>query len=133
MQRETPAADAAEGLRRWASGEPLVRHLRTVLPALAEAGDRPGLFVDAAATPWIDVEGDLRVSVLRLWSVAIDGSRTLVGQVQATASRDGDRRLRAYVHRPEMFHTEEQAGEDAWFLQVLDAHYERGGAPLALA
>lgn len=105
--------------------------LKTQLPALPEQGaPDDGLYVEARKTPGLVVNGELRVSVLRVVSVNEEGQR-LVGQVQAVHEVDNPLstwQLRLYTHEPEHFQTEKVEGAEAWFVELLELHYRKTDA-----
>lgn len=115
--------------------------LVTLVDQLTEIDQAPtqdaaeGLYIDTASAPGITVNGELRVSVARIHSVTADGQR-LVGQVQASLVVDHPLRswdLRFYVHVPEHFHTKEFEEANAWFLRMLELHYEEAEEQLTVA
>jgi hypothetical protein len=129
--RPASARDPVLGLREWADAHPLVRHLRGALPVLPDGpGAAVGIYRESAPAPWITIGGETRFSVLRVVSVAPDGTRRLVGQLHATETPLGIYRMRHYVNRPEMFHTSEADDEDSWWIEILEEHYSRGAPPL---
>lgn len=128
--------DAIARLRDWGLGHPLVLELMaTLTPATDAVPDREQLVWEATSVPGLVVNGERRVSILRLSSRA-DGTERLVGQVQVLERTD-DPLSRAsvalYVHAPERAWTCHVEDTDAWFIRVLEAHYERAQGPVALA
>ncbi len=129
---ETPG----QFLRAWGNLHPTVSSLRGQLPAYPKQNARdikPGLYVDGERAPWVAVRGEVRVSLIRLVSVDKDGRHHLLGQVQATANEhalDVSTTLRYYVHQPAGVIAREVQDESKWWLDILNAHYAIGGAPL---
>lgn len=127
-------SDIAARLRYHARQHPTVASLLRDLPALpAEGTPEPGLYTETRATPGITVNGELRVSVLRLYSVTAEGKQ-LVGQLQATRVLDhplASWRLHHYLHVPKFFATVRCEDETSWFMRVLEVHYRDEGADVA--
>ena len=123
-------------LRAWGRSHPTLRSLTTLLPSYpTERADplTPGLYVDHQRTPWVAVRGEIRVSLARLISVTPQGKHQLVGQVQVTAIESdvsASVTLRFYIHQPAGVIAREVAAEAEWWINVLDAHYALGGAPV---
>ncbi|MGH7338035.1 MAG: hypothetical protein ACREI7_10675, partial [Myxococcota bacterium] len=110
---------------------PTIAWLASGLPLLPKEGNaEPGLYVDLEHAPAVALEGRVRVSVLRLFSVT-DGKPVLVGQVQATrdyTKDEGEWQMHRFVHIPAFFVSLELNDDADWFLRVLDMHYGAGGA-----
>lgn len=127
----TSTSEKAADLRRKANDHPTVASVKAQLPEMPEEGTpSDGLYVEARKTPGIVVNGELRVSVLRLISVGPEGRR-LVGQVQATREVDHPLtswELNLYTHDPEFFQTERVEDDQAWFVDVLEHHYAKADA-----
>lgn len=116
----------ADTLRSKALDHPTVARLTEQLTPLPESEDpQPGLYVETKETPGLVVNGELRVSVARLFTIGEDGKR-LIGQIQAVRSIDhplATWEIRTYTHTPEHFHTERVEDPQAWFVDVLESHY----------
>lgn len=127
----TSTSEKAANLRSKAHEHPTVASVKTQLPELPQEGTpEDGLYVEARKTPGIVVNGELRVSVLRLISVGPEGRR-LVGQIQATREVDhplSSWELKLYSHEPEFFQTDLVDDEQAWFVSVLERHYAKADA-----
>lgn len=126
---DTAISQKANVLRSKALDHPTVQRLTDQLDAL-EDGAEPGLYVDASPAPGMVVNGELRVSVVRVHSVDEDGE-SLVGQIQAVREVDHPLdtwSLKLYWHEPEHFCTEEVEEAESWFVQVLDQHYRTSEA-----
>ena len=125
----------AEWLRQQAREHPVVKELLERLPAFRgpKAPHEPGLFVDAEEAPSISVRREMRVSVVRLFSINGTDAQ-LVAQVQVTSSAADSKlwALRFYIHAPSQFLTKEVHDHDTWWLSVLERHYGRGGPPVAI-
>lgn len=121
-----------EDLRARASDHPVLVGLQDTLPEYREHADlEPGLYFDGRPAPGIKLNQEYRVSVARIYSVTEEGT-SMVGQCQVTAHVvNGSRtwRVRWYAHAPQQFWTCSLEDVNAWWLQVLDRHFERGGAP----
>ncbi|MDX1611182.1 MAG: hypothetical protein R3185_02350 [Candidatus Thermoplasmatota archaeon] len=123
--------DDAARLRASALNHPTVLSLGRDLPSLPREGPvEPGLYLDKSKVPGILVNGEVRVSLARIFSVDPSGKRQLIGQVQATRVRDHPLEtweLRYYVHVHKFYATHKVDDETQWFLQVLEQHYKAGG------
>lgn len=115
-----------DALRTKALDHPTVARLTEQLPSLPRDGSpKPGLYVETKETPGLVVNGELRVSVARLFTADEEGKH-LVGQIQAVRSIDhplATWEIRTYTHTPEHFHTEHVDDHQAWFMNVLESHY----------
>lgn len=125
----------AEWLRAQAREHPVVKELLARLPAFRgpKAAHEPGLYVDSEDAPSISVKREIRISLVRLFSV--NGTDIqLIGQIQATTSPSDPKlwALRFYLHAPTQFLTKEIHDHNTWWLGVLDRHYSRGAPPVAL-
>lgn len=124
-----------EWLRAQAREHPVVKELLAKLPAFRgpRATHEPGIYVDAEEAPSISVKREMRVSILRVFSVGPSDVQ-LVGQIQVTTSPSDQKlwALRFYVHAPTQFLTKEIHDHDTWWLGVLERHYARGGPPVAI-
>lgn len=122
-----PTSEMAAKLRSKAREHPTVATLDAQLPTLPESGaPDQGLYIETRKTPGLTVNGELRVSVARIKSVGPDGPR-LVGQIQAVRAVDHPLEsweLRLFEHEPEYFSTERHDDPEAWFVRLLDLHYE---------
>lgn len=127
-------AERTKALRRWAIRQPPLLATIATLPDRDEGPSDGSLCWEARAVPGVQLEGTVRVSVLRVRSLA--GRRPLlVGQIQACSEADDplpERELRWYLHRPARGVTSQAPSRDAWFTGLLDAHYELGGAVVEL-
>lgn len=115
----------ADALRSKALDHPTVTRLVDQLPALPETPE-PGLYVETSKAPGLVVNGELRVSVARIFTVDEEG-KTLIGQVQAVREVDhplAEWHLRTYKHTPKHFHTEQVDDVQSWFVGVLEQHYK---------
>lgn len=120
-------SEIAETLRTKASQHPTVARLTSQLEDFGDGPEETGLYISTSKTPGITVNGEIRVSVARLYSVD-EGDRQLVGQLQATREVDhplATWELKFYAHSPENFHTNEMEKTEQWFVRVLDLHYQR--------
>lgn len=131
-----PAETPGQFLRAWGNLHPTLSSLRGMLkpyPAEGSRASSPGLYLDSQRAPWVAVRGEIRVSLARIICVGSDGRHHLLGQVQATANEgalDSSCTLRFYLHQPAGVIAREMPDEAVWWLDVLDAHYRFGGAPL---
>lgn len=125
----------AEWLRAQAREHPVVKELLQRLPAFrgAKAVHEPGIYVDADEAPSISVKREMRVSILRVFSVGTSDVQ-LVGQIQVSTSASDQKlwALRFYLHAPTQFLTREIHDHDTWWLGLLERHYARGGPPVAV-
>lgn len=123
-----------EALRRWALSRPDVLHLGAELaPASDPASEDRGLAWEARPAPALVGQGSMRVSVVQILSSTSRGTR-IVGQVQACCPVDhplARPELAWVLHHPDHGHPRRFHGPEAWFIGVLDAHYARGGPPIA--
>lgn len=130
------AKEHAEWLRLQAREHPVVKEMLMRLPAFRgpRASHEPGLYVDSEEAPSISVKREVRVSLVRLFSVNGQDIQ-LVGQIQAITAPSDPKlwALRFYVHAPTQFLTKEVHDHDTWWLSVLERHYGRGGPPVAMA
>lgn len=130
-----PTSEMTTRLREQAHEHPTVATITTHLPEIPDEGaTEEGLYVETGKTPGLVVNGELRVSMVRVFSVGSDG-RKLVGQLQAVREVDHPLRtweLRMYVHEPEHFATTEKEDTQAWFVRLLDLHYETTDAQAEL-
>jgi hypothetical protein len=120
-------SEIAEKLRTKASQHPTVAELTDRLEQFGEDVEDTGLYISTSATPGITVNGEVRVSIARLYSVE-DGDRQLVGQLQAVREVDhplATWELNFYAHSPDNFHTNQIDDQGQWFVRVLDLHYKR--------
>lgn len=132
----TNTEDVAAQLREHASNHTTLLALKRDLPGLPTDGPADqGLYMDAQEVPGMVVNGELRVSVARLISVGHDGTRKMVGQIQATRVLDHPLEtwsMRFYVHVHRFFATHEVDHQEQWFVRVLEQHYRNGGDQVAL-
>lgn len=127
-------AHRSASLRRWGTSHPRVLSVMATLPADDELDADGGVGWETTPVPGITLDGELRVSILRVFSHSPEG-RSLVGQVQARCTIDHpipDPALRWYVHDPERWTTWSPGDLDAWFSAILERHYARDGKTLAL-
>ena len=126
--------DLARRLSYHARQSAMVRELRSALPALPGEGlPAPGLYLDVGDRPGLVVNGELRVSVARVYSVTEEG-KELLGQVQATRVLDHPLArwdLRLYLHVPRFFSTVRSEDESSWWLGILEQHYQGSAAEVA--
>ncbi len=128
------ASAKADALRAKALEHPTVKRLATQLPTLPEGEPDEGLYVETHQTPGLVVNGELRVSVARVFTVDDEGA-TLIGQIQAVRTVDhplAQWEIRCYKHTPQHFHTEHFDDVQAWFVDVLEQHYKASDAEPAL-
>lgn len=127
----TSTSEMADSLRAKAHDHPTVATVKTQLPPLPDEGSPDeGLYIEAGHSPGLVVNGELRVSVLRVVSVGPDG-QTLVGQIQAVREVDhplSTWQLVLYTHDPEFFQTDRADDEQAWFIDLLEMHYDKTDA-----
>ncbi|HEV8361003.1 MAG TPA: hypothetical protein VGR28_11165 [Candidatus Thermoplasmatota archaeon] len=125
----------AEWLRQQAREHPVVKELLDRLPPFRgpKIPHEPGLYMDAEDAPSISVKREVRVSVVRVFSVNSTDIQ-LVGQIQCTTAPSDVKlwALRFYVHSPTQFLTKEIHDHNHWWLGVLERHYGRGGPPVAI-
>ncbi len=125
MSRSNTSA-MTDALRTKALDHPTVARLTEQLPTLPQdESPQPGLYVETTETPGLIVNGELRVSVARIFTADEDGKR-LIGQIQAVRSTDhplATWEIRTYTHTPEHFHTEHIEDPQTWFVNVLESHY----------
>lgn len=126
-------ADRSARLRANALQDVHVAQLRSRLPELPDGDAAPGLYIESEETPGIIVNGELRVSVARLYSLDEEGSR-LVGQIQVARLLDhplATCELRFYHHETENFRTTRVEDPQAWFLGLLNLHYAQADSHVA--
>lgn len=132
---DASTSEMADELRTQARDHPTVATVTAQLPSLPESGATDeGLYVETEDTPGIVVNGELRVSLVRIMSVGPEGPR-LVGQVQAVQEVDNPLTtwsLRLFTHEPEFFSTEQHDEPQPWFVRVQALHYETTDAELQL-
>lgn len=125
----------ADWLRAQARDHPIVKEVLEHLPLFrgAKAMHEPGLYVDSDEAPSISVKREVRVSLIRLFSVNGQDIQ-LVGQIQAITAPSDPKlwALRFYVHAPTQFLTKEIHDHDSWWMGILERHYARGGPPVAI-
>lgn len=128
--------ELASRLRFHALQHPTALSLKRDLPELPKEGTpEPGLYVETTHSPGITVNGELRISILRLVSVGPEG-RVMVGQLQATRVLDHPLetwRMNHYVHVPRYFATVKVNDATDWFLRVLEVHYRDHGGDITFA
>lgn len=133
---DADAEQAIEPLRAWGLRHPFVLELMATLePASTARSGAEQLVWETAPVPGLVVNGERRVSILRLRSRTQDGDQ-LVGQVQVLQPSDDPlarTELALYVHAPDKAFTRHEEDADAWFTTVLDTHYDRASDPVELA
>lgn len=133
-----PTSEMADELRNNAQEHPTFLTLQdqlTQTDGAPRGTENEGLYVDTEPAPGIVVNGELRVSVARVHSVTSEGQR-LVGQIQAVLVVDHPLEswdLRFYVHDPENFHTNDFDDTHAWFVRILDLHYDQATEQVEMA
>lgn len=101
-----------------------VREIADRLPS--PQGDGAGLRVDCGDVEPIVVDGEVRVSLLRIYSL-VGQEPTLLGQVQATGSSEeaADWSLEYYLHDVERGYTDDYHEAARWWRDVATRHAVR--------
>lgn len=109
-----------DGLMRRSPVHEIVERLPT------PQGDGAGLRVDAGDAEPIVVDGEVRISLVRVYSL-VGQEPTLIGQIQATGSSEDPQEwdLQFYLHDVERGYTDDYDQAPRWWRDVASRHAVR--------